>query len=409
VATDPAGLSFLSYRRSCVDDARLLAMAQHDIGIPTWQDLTNLEEGHTDQQLRSVLAGDSIANAVAYLTPDVAASAVITKTELPCIVARIDRKDGFFLVPVAARGLDYADVAATAGSYLGTHDLGQWNVAKVVSNPLAHDDAAKIAQRVLKDRLTAIHRALPAGTPLRLELHSRSAPAPKAGTALMLDWTHRFAGRQATAETWRDILIPACETVISSCSRYAPGRTLTVSGFCALPAAVALGWTLLATRGIASNWEQVSSKREPQLWGLSAPRVASGYDIDLRSANPSADDVAVLLSIASNVEPAFGASRSGLPQFRAILHVRRDGPFPQDVATPGEASDIVALVVEGLRRARDQYQARGTVHLFPAAPVGLAFLIGQSLNTAGPIQTYEHVPVDAVGVYQPAARLMPAT
>ena len=409
MATDPTGLSFLSYRRSCVDDARLLIRAQHDIGIPTWQDLANLEEGHTDQQLRSVLADDAIANAVAYLTPDVVDSAVITKTELPCIVVRIDRKDGFFLVPVAARGLDYGDVAATAGSYLGTHDLGQWNVAKIVSNPLAHDDAAKIAQRVLRDRLTAIHRALPAETPLRLELHTRSAPAQKTGTSLMLDWTHRFMGRQATIESWRGILIPACETVISSCARYAQGRPLTVAGLCALPAAVALGWTLLATRGIASSWEQVSSKREPHLWGLSVPRAASGYHIDLRSANPSADDVAVLLSIASNVEPAFGASRSGLPQFRAILHVKRDGAFPQDVATPGEASDIAALVVEGLRRARDQYQARGTVHLFLAAPVGLAFLIGQSLNTAGPIQTYEHIPVDAVGVYQPAARLIPAT
>jgi hypothetical protein len=384
-------------------------MAQHDIGIPTWQDLTNLEEGHTDQQLRSVLADDAIANAVAYLTPDVVDSAVITKTELPCIVTRIDRGDRFFLVPVAARGLDYADVAATAGSYLGTHDLGQWNVAKIVSNPLTHDDAARIAQRVLKDRLTAIHRTLPARTPLRLELHTRSAPAPKTGTSLMLDWTHRFAGRQAPIESWCDILIPACEIVISSYGRYAPGRPLTVAGFCALPAAVAFGWTLLATRGIASSWEQVASKREPQLWGLSVPRAASGYDIDLRSANPSADDVAVLLSIASNVEPAFGASRSGLPQFRAILHVKRDGAFPQDVATPSEASDIGALVVEGLRRARDQYQARGTVHLFLAAPVGLAFLIGQLLNTAGPIQTYEHIPVDAVGVYQPAARLIPAT
>jgi hypothetical protein len=156
-------------------------------------------------------------------------------------------------------------------------------------------------------------------------------------------------------------------------------------------------------------WEQVSAKRPAQLWGLSVSRAPSGYGIDLRSANPDADDVAVLLSIASNVEPAFGASRSDLPEFRAILHVRHDGHFPQDIAKPDEASDVAALVVEGLRRARDEYQARGTVHLFLAAPVGLAFLIGQSLNTAGPIQTYEHVPVNAVGTYLPAALLLPAT
>jgi len=63
--------------------------------------------------------------------------------------------------------------------------------------------------------------------------------------------------------------------------------------------------------------------------------------------------------------------------------------------------------VEGLRRARDEFQARGTVHLFLAVPVGLAFLIGQSLNTAGPVQTYEHLPSDAVGRYYPAVLLHP--
>ncbi len=387
----------------------MLIMAQHDVGIPTWQDLNNLGEGHTDHQLRAVLNEDRIANAIAYLTHDVVGSAVITRTELPGIVARADRNDGFFLVPVAARGLDYRDVTATVGTYLGTHDLSQWNIAKVLSNPLTHDDAVKIAQRVLRDRLGILHRALPAAEPLRFELHTRSAPAVRPGVALTLDWTHRFAGRQASADTWRDILIPACETAVSACNRYAPGRPLALAGFCALPAAIALGWSLLATRGIASAWEQVSPRRGPQLWSLSAAWAASGYELDLRSANPAADDIAVLLSIASNVEPAFAASRNALPQFRAILHIKRDAPFPHDIATPEEACDVAARVVEGLRLARDQYQARGTVHLFLAAPAGLAFLVGQSLNTAGPIQTYEHVPIDAVGVYQSAARLMPAT
>src|SRR5690348_5799945 len=102
--TDPTGQSFLSYRRSRTDDARTLIEAQHDIGIPTWQDLSDLTEGHTDDELRAVLADDAVANAVAYLTPDVATSIVITRTELPGITARVDRNDGFFLVPVAAGG-----------------------------------------------------------------------------------------------------------------------------------------------------------------------------------------------------------------------------------------------------------------------------------------------------------------
>ena len=32
-------------------------------------------------------------------------------------------------------------------------------------------------------------------------------------------------------------------------------------------------------------------------------------------------------------------------------------------------------------------------------------LIGQLLNTLGPVQTYEHMPVDSIGRYEPAAEL----
>lgn len=45
--TDPTGRSFLSYRRTRLNEARLLIEAQHDVGIPTWQDLTDLAAGHT--------------------------------------------------------------------------------------------------------------------------------------------------------------------------------------------------------------------------------------------------------------------------------------------------------------------------------------------------------------------------
>ena len=47
---------------------------------------------------------------------------------------------------------------------------------------------------------------------------------------------------------------------------------------------------------------------------------------------------------------------------------------------------------------RREYGNIGTVHLFMAAPAGLAMLIGQLLNTFGAVQTYEHVTVDGSGV-----------
>ena len=50
--------------------------------------------------------------------------------------------------------------------------------------------------------------------------------------------------------------------------------------------------------------------------------------------------------------------------------------------------------------------AHGLCHMTPA---GLAVMIGQTLNTFGPVQTYEHLGTDAVGVSQPAAVLNPST
>ena len=102
--TDATGRSFLSYRRTRINEARLLIEAQHEVGIPTWQDLTELEEGHTEEQLRSALADPATANAVVWLTPDVETSTVITRVELPAIVARMEVKDRFFMIPVAAGG-----------------------------------------------------------------------------------------------------------------------------------------------------------------------------------------------------------------------------------------------------------------------------------------------------------------
>jgi hypothetical protein len=75
--------------------------------------------------------------------------------------------------------------------------------------------------------------------------------------------------------------------------------------------------------------------------------------------------------------------------------------------TPGEATDVALAVQDGMRTARREYGNIGTVHLFMAAPAGLAMLIGQLLNTFGSVQTYEHVTVDGSGHYKLAALLRP--
>ena len=408
--TDPTGRSFLSYRRTRLNEARLLIEAQHDVGIPTWHDLSELEAGHTDALLREALAAETTANAVCWLTPDVETSDVITRTELPGILKRIEQNDGFFMGPVAAGGLGYEDVTRVAGTYLGVHDLGQWNVHKVVSDPISAMDAVGVARQVLKRRLSEISRRLPIGEPLRLVLNTRKKPSFEPGVALSLDWTHRFDGRLANhPQAWKEHLLPALETIAQICEQHAPRRRIIAEGLCALPAAVALGSAFLATRHISLAWRQISPKRPPEIWSLSEQLEPSGFTAHIQNGGISGDDLALLVSVASNVEPAFAASRRNLPAFRGMVMVTKPGNYPHDIETPGKAVDIVRVIAEGLRQARDTLQPRGTVHLFLAVPAGLAVMIGQTLNTFGPIQTYEHLGTDAVGIYNPAAVLEPST
>ena len=62
---------------------------------------------------------------------------------------------------------------------------------------------------------------------------------------------------------------------------------------------------------------------------------------------------------------------------------------------------------EGIRDARREYGGVGTVHVFVAVPAGLAFLVGQLLNTLGQVQTYEHVAADGSGRYRKGPLLRP--
>jgi hypothetical protein len=407
--TDPTGRSFLSYRRTRLNEARLLIEAQHDVGIPTWHDLSELDEGHGDTLLREALAAETMANAVCWLTPDVEQSNVITRTELPGILRRIDQNDGFFMVPVAAGGLDYDEISRVAGTYLGVHDIGQWNVRRVLADPISGQEAATIARRVLKRRIDEIAKRLGQTEPLHLVLNTRKAPALERGVTLSLDWTHRFDGRVANSPTtWKEYLLPALETVAQACERYAPGRQIVAEGLCVLPAAVAFGSTFLTTRRLPLAWRQVSPKRAPELWSVAEPAEPSGFSAQIRSGDVRANDLAVLVSVASNVEPAFGASRPQLPAFRGVVLVTKLGNYPHDIETPGQAADIVRIVSAALRQARDTLQPRGTLHLFLAVPAGLAVMIGQTLNTFGRIQTYEHVGSDTVGLYRPAVILEPS-
>lgn len=404
--TDPTGRSFLSYRRERLYEARLLIEAQHDIGIPTWQDIRNLYNDPTEEAIRSVLADPNIANAVMWLTPEVKQSTIIRRVEAPLILSRYRKQDGFFVVPIAAGKLTYKEAAAVVEDSIGIEDLQNWNIIKVPSDPASMVDIRKIAVQILQRRIDSINRCLAPDEPFKLVLNTRVPPAFNLGFALIIDWTHRFTKREATQKTWNQYLLPALSDVADVIQQQAPTRSIQATGLLSIPAATALGFTFMAPRRVNIEWEQFTPGRDPQKWSISEAPEESGLKTDVIAGQASADDIAVMVSVNADVSNAVSRSKASLPSFRAFVHVKHPAKIGSvEISSSGQAIQLAHMVVDAARQAREDYRITGRVHLFMAVPVGLAMLIGQLLNTLGQVQTYEHIQEGAIGYYSPAALL----
>lgn len=404
--TNPAGIQFFSYRRSRLHEAKMVIAAQKEHGIPTWQDVNDLVHEPTEEELRRVLGENAISGAVLWITPDVPSSAVMTKVEIPLLQQRHRRGDSFFIVPVAAGGLTYAQAIKSAESSLTADELSAWNIHRVDGNPINENEAAVIAQRVLRQRLVALHRHKPSGESLKLGLFCRAA-APKEGFAgeLAIDWAHHYSGLSSDASIWENRLLPVLSEVARQIRAHAPGRAIEAFGLPSLPAALALGAAFPATSGLTLTWRQETVGQDSQVWDLNSAAEPTPLTARTAALNTDADELAVMISVTGNTEPAFAMSRPTLPRFRALISIQNEAATPYKIASSGQAADIATKTNAAIRIARDKYGPCKAIHLFTAMPAGLAVLLGRMLNAVGPVQLYQHIPSDTVGRYVPVARL----
>ena len=407
--TDPTGRSFLSYRRSRSGEIGRLVAALQERGIPTWRDTDDMNTEPTESELRRILRDDNTASAILWITPETADSAMIKNVEAPVALERHTRDDGFFIIPVAAGGLSYkqAGEAVTPGS--NPNDLKYWHILKLNSDPASDEDIIKVANQALKQRLQAIDRQLLPEQPARIKLNTRETVGHQPGTALNIDWSRRFGGeyrREATADNWRETLLPALSDVYQAIQENIPARKLLASGLPSLPAATALGYRFMATTGVDIAWEQWMPDGSIQEWNLKTDSEDSGFVAVHQAGATDGTDLAVMVSVNNDVWPALAASQAATDSFRAYVQVSRaDSAKGALLKSPGQAKEVAEKTIAAARAARREYNITGRVHLFIATPAGLAMLIGQQLNTLGPIQTYEHIPSNATGCYRPAALL----
>jgi hypothetical protein len=400
--TDPTGRSFLSYRRPRANEAASLIAAQHELGIPTWQDVHDLRSEPTPDELRRVLRDPATANMVLLTTPEVEHSPVIRKIEVVEAHERWKHGDGFFIHPLAAGGLDYAEASAIPSAYLGLDNFDRWNWDKTHGDPISDEEAARVSRSVLRRRLAEIDGRLEPGLPWPLTIHTRNRPPFQSGTAIALDWCHHFTGRVCPEGIWSSRLIPAALAVADDLYAANPNRGIEASGLVSLPAAVVIGSAFMAPRGMRLSWRQQHPHRAFQSWALATPRHTATVSVERVELDVDSDQLAVVVSVNHDVEQAIRAT-IGLPAFRGIVRVRPTDNGTIDIVDGGEAVDIAVRLIEAIKASRSDWRDIKGTHLFIAAPAGLAIMLGQLLNGLGPVQTYEHIQDDGIGHYAPAA------
>jgi DNA invertase Pin-like site-specific DNA recombinase len=94
--------------------------------------------------------------------------------EVPLIIERHLKNDGFTALVVAAGGLDYADVDSVVGSGVGPAYMPAWNICKIIENPMGEEGAAKIADLLLDHRVAAVAKQLSSTEPFNLAFSTRS-------------------------------------------------------------------------------------------------------------------------------------------------------------------------------------------------------------------------------------------
>jgi hypothetical protein len=96
-------------------------------------------------------------------------------------------------------------------------------------------------------------------------------------------------------------------------------------------------------------------------------------------------DLVLALSITADIASDV---RTMLPVIRPRAIVTAELSPTQSLSV-GQAAYVARSTVAAIRASRAENHVTGRLHIFASAPVGLAVMIGQLLNTFRSVQTYE--------------------
>lgn len=398
--TDPTGHVFLSYKHEQKDVATFLQTELERHGVPIWRDIFDLKPEPLRDEIIEQLENPETASGIALVSDGVTDSDIILNDELPGFKNRWDADDDFFVVVVLCPDVDVGDAKSILDEAPILHGFSAWKMLPLEAT--TSEKATKIIETGLAERIERIDEYLADGVPIECSLDTYESPAHDIDPAIAIDWSQSFEQGPPSQDVWDQRLIPALARVTDSLNQNAPGRPLRFRGHTRLAAAFAVGYCLPTTRQVPATWLQPTDSAGSTEWTLDIETEESGVEGDLQRRPNHGSELAVLVNIATDVQPELNQMHDELPDFNAVLRLTPEAGPDVDL-TPAQAAHAADVFRTEVRGAIKKLPNTSTIHLFMAGPMGLAFLFGQNSNALRPIQTYLFNKDN--GRYYPAARL----
>lgn len=213
------------------------------------------------------------------------------------------------------------------------------------------------------------------------------APDPLASHALVaIDWVDRFDGDDAYSRrrprpptSWMELQAE----IESIPSRLGSSRRLLITGSLRLAPAFTIGAAVRQVSGY-----EIATMQRGDVWSSEEAYSAPAVPTVAEHAIDQGKDLAVAIEVATPItEDVMRWIREQRVPVRRLVSLSPAGG-PRDNAVAG-AADACALAV-GIREAvRTEVKGCPRVHLFLAAPMGLALLLGHRWNRVAPTIVYE--------------------
>jgi len=217
-------------------------------------------------------------------------------------------------------------------------------------------------------------------------------PVAETDGQCVIDLTDLFEGRYAQSpDAWASTIPARLDAALPTVER------LHQPVHVALDAHLSIAWYtghLLGPKsGVRVILRQKNKIKGVELWDVATPRKpdgAEGWQITAQDGTDGGLEVGVAISVTQpTLTDAARYVRDHLPSVGRVLHATLPAVGPQAITDGAHARWLADDLIRALAAQFAELRP-ARVHVFPACPASLAFLLGQETRALGPTTIYEY-------------------